>query len=114
MVWPSRRGSAGHGAPVGRHGSRETEIALPCALMGRETSMEASATAQGKPGRGHHGRRGAELLAGAMGTKVSLLPNSVEKGRKKGSRLEQACVEEGGRAPWEDGCALNKRKESCA
>jgi hypothetical protein len=49
------RGAGGHGgkAPAERHGSRETVIALPCALrsMGRATSMEASATAQGKPGR---------------------------------------------------------------
>jgi hypothetical protein len=59
--------------------------------------------------RGHvHGeasaRRGEGFPAAAVGTKVSLLPNAVEKGRKKGSWLEQACArekEQGGRSAME-------------
>jgi hypothetical protein len=47
---------------AGRHGSRENEISLPCALrrMGRATSMESSPNAQGKTGRRELAGRGAE------------------------------------------------------
>jgi hypothetical protein len=48
--------------------------------------------------------RGEGFPAAAVGTKVSLLPNAVEKGRKKGSWLKQACTrekEQGGRSAME-------------
>jgi hypothetical protein len=51
-----------------------------------------------------HMARRRWLPAAAVGKKVSLLPNAMEKGRKKGSWLEQACArgkEQGGRSAME-------------